>query len=590
MQIIFKIFDLLSQRERRNFLLLFMLILVMAIVDVAGIASILPFMTILLNPNIIKDNQYFELFYNSSKNYGVEDSLDFTVLIGILVFLFLVISQIFRAMTIYFQMNYIQMREFSIGKKIIETYLKQTYSWFLNRNSSQIGKNILSEVNIIINQTLLPIINLLVHGLISFGIITLLLIINFSLALKIILIFGCSYLLIFIIVKNILLTTGEKRLIANNARFKVVSETFGAIKEIKLQGNEEIYVNQFSEYAKMYASQQSKANIISLVPRYLIEALAFGGMILITIFLIMKERNVNSVLPLLSLYVFAGYRLLPSLQAIYFSSSLIKFSSPTFNSIHAEIKKIDINNQNKKFSLNFSFKNNIKLANVNYCYPNSKQPSLQNINLVIPNKKKVAFVGSTGSGKTTLIDVILGLLDPISGKVVVDGCEITETNKLTWQKILGYVPQHIYLGDSCVLTNIAFGIEKKNIDKSLVQKVAKIAQIDQFVTEELPNGYATFIGERGVRLSGGQRQRIGIARALYHKPQVLILDEATSALDDLTEDRVMSEINNLNKEMTIITVAHRLSTIKNYDKIYFLENGKIKEEGKYDEICQKLNL
>ena len=580
---------MLSQKERREFFLLFVLILTMAIVDVVGVASILPFMTILLNPDIIEDNQYFELFYSFSKNYGIADSLDFTVLIGVLVFFFLVSSQIFRAATIYFQMNYIQMREFSIGKKIIEIYLKQNYSWFLNRNSSQIGKNILSEVSLVINQTLLPIINIMVHGFISFGIITLLLVVNFSLALKIILIFGCSYLLIFMIVKNILFVTGKKRLFANNARFKIVSETFGAIKEIKLKGNEKMYISQFSEHAKMYASQQSKANIISLIPRYLIEALAFGGMILITIFLIIKEKNINSVLPLLSLYVFAGYRLLPSLQSIYYSSSLIKFSSPTFNSIHADIKKIDITHQNKNLCSNLSFKNSIKLINVNYRYPNSDQLSLQNINLTIPYKKKVAFIGSTGSGKTTLVDIILGLLDPIDGKILVDDYDINKASKLSWQKKLGYVPQHIYLEDSCILTNIAFGIEKKNIDKSYVQKVAKLAQIDQFITEELPNGYDTIIGERGVRLSGGQRQRIGIARALYHKPQVLILDEATSALDDLTEDRVMSQLNNLDYKMTIITVAHRLSSIKNYDKIYLLEKGKIKEEGKYDDISRKAN-
>jgi len=228
----------------------------------------------------------------------------------------------------------------------------------------------------------------------------------------------------------------------------------------------------------------------------------------------------------------------------------------------------------------------ITLNNIYFDYPNSKQAVIKNINLSIPAFSKVGFVGTTGSGKTTTIDLILGLLDPSQGTLSVDGNIITNNNKRSWQKSIGYVPQQIYLIDDSVAANIAFGVDVQNIDYQAVEQAAKIANLHNFVMKELPNNYNTIVGERGVRLSGGQRQRIAIARALYHKPQVLILDEATSALDGLTEQDIMDAMNNLGKKITIIIITHRLSTVKNCDVIFLLEQGQLKGQGTYEELNQ----
>ena len=227
----------------------------------------------------------------------------------------------------------------------------------------------------------------------------------------------------------------------------------------------------------------------------------------------------------------------------------------------------------------------ISLENITFCYPNASKPTLRNIDLSIPAHSKVGFVGSTGSGKTTIIDVILGLLEPQDGRLIVDSNVVSPTNRRQWQRSIGYVPQQIYLADDSIAANIAFGVKAQEIDQSALELAAKAANLEKLIVEDLPNGYATNVGERGVRLSGGQRQRIGIARALYHAPQVLILDEATSALDNLTEKAVMQALNNLDQKVTVILIAHRLSTVRQCDQIHLMENGRIKATGTFDQLA-----
>ena len=292
----------------------------------------------------------------------------------------------------------------------------------------------------------------------------------------------------------------------------------------------------------------------------------------------MKQSDsfVNA-LPIIGLYVFAGYRLMPAIQQIYVSFTRITFAIPSVEKLYEELKNL------KKFKAQqnegiISFNKSITLKNVYYNYPNSSRTALKNLNLNIPANSSIGLVGTTGSGKSTAVDIILGLLEPQKGSLEIDGQVINNKNLRSWQRSIGYVPQHIYLSDDTIEANIAFGLEPKHINKYLVEKSSKIANLHNFVTIELPKKYETTIGERGIRLSGGQRQRIGIARALYHNPKVLILDEATSALDNQTEEAVMDAINNISNEITIILIAHRLNTVKDCDIIFKLENGKIIEE------------
>ena len=291
----------------------------------------------------------------------------------------------------------------------------------------------------------------------------------------------------------------------------------------------------------------------------------------------------NTALPIISLYVFAGYRLMPAAQLIYSSFTQITFTGPSIEKLYTDFNKLNpINLDQDKGVLHLN--KEISLKNICYSYPNASRTALKNISLNISVKNTIGLVGATGSGKTTIVDIILGLLEAQKGTLEIDGKIINKQNSQSWQRSIGYVPQHIYLSDDTISANIAFGQEPKDIKQEEIKKVSKIANLHEFVMNELPNQYQTIIGERGVRLSGGQRQRIGIARALYFNPQVLILDEATSALDNLTEKYVMDAVNNLSKHKTIIMIAHRLSTVKKCDKIFLFEKGELKNEGTFDEL------
>ena len=299
-----------------------------------------------------------------------------------------------------------------------------------------------------------------------------------------------------------------------------------------------------------------------------------------------KSGNFADALPLIALYAFAGYRLMPALQQIYSSFTKLTFASASLDMLTKDFldNKTYIKNKNQS---SVTFNKVISLKNIHYNYPNAQRTALQDINLNIAAKSVVGLVGATGSGKTTTVDIILGLLEAQKGTLEIDGQVINANNIKSWQSSIGYVPQHIYLSDDTVESNIAFGVNSEDINKKNVEKVSKIANLHDFVMNELPLQYNTTIGERGVRLSGGQRQRIGIARALYHNPQVLILDEATSALDNLTEKKVMDTVNSLSKNITIILIAHRLNTVKSCDVIFKLEKGEIKEQGTFDELINR---
>ena len=314
----------------------------------------------------------------------------------------------------------------------------------------------------------------------------------------------------------------------------------------------------------------------------------FGGIILLVLTLLKSGEEFNHIVPLISFYAFAGYRLMPALQQIYSSLADIRFSKPALDSLHKDLKNLKKRKDRKsKASKEVLFKKSIKLKNISFSYPKEKNYTLKNISLTIPAFSKTGIVGGTGGGKTTLVDIILGLLDSDKGQMLIDGIRINSKNKRQWQNKIGYVPQQIYLSDSSIAENIAFGVDKGKIDLEKVKSVAKIANLHDFIVKNLKYSYRSKIGERGVRLSGGQQQRIGIARALYHDPKVLILDEATSSLDNVTEKDVTQAIDRLSKKITIIKIAHRLNSVKNCDKILLIHKGTIKANGTYSELLKK---
>jgi len=578
-----KLLFFLSPPERKRAGLLLIMIIIMALLDMIGVASILPFIAVLTNPTLIETNFILNIMFQISSVFGVKTNQQFFFFLGTLVFGLLIISLTFKTFTVYVQTRFVQMREFSIGKRLVEEYLYQPYSWFLSRHSGDFGRILLSEVQELISGGMIPLMELISKGIVAIAIISLLVFVDPKLAFVVGFSLSGIYLFIFYCVRNYLQRIGQERLKNNTNRFLVVSEAFGAIKEIKIGGLEQSYIKSFSNSAKIFARTQASSRLINQLPRFILEATAFGGILLIILYIMDQTGSFNNALPIVSLYIFAGYRLLPTLHQIYASFSQLTSIGPSLNKLYDDIKKLKSFNKNQDQEF-LTYNKVITLKNIYYNYPDSSRVALKNINLSIPVKSSVGLVGATGSGKTTIVDIILGLLDPQKGILEIDGKVITKKNVRSWQRLVGYVPQYIYLSDNTVAANIAFGVDNKDINQEALEKSAKIANLHHFIMDELPKQYQTTIGERGVRLSGGQRQRIGIARALYHNPQVLIFDEATSALDNETEKAVMDAVNNLNKDITVILIAHRINTVKNCDIIYKLEKGQLLTQGKFEQI------
>jgi ABC-type multidrug transport system fused ATPase/permease subunit len=580
-----KLLVLLSPPERKRAGVLMVMTLMMAFLDMLGVASILPFMAVLAKPDMVQTNAMLNAAFTTSLRIGIHTTEQFLFAIAVLVFALLITSLAFKALTNFAQTHFVRMLEYSIGKRLVEGYLHQPYSWFLNRHSANLGKTILSEVSAVIGGGMNPLMILIAQSTVGLALLILLLAVNPLLTLSVFVLLALTYTGIFAVMSGWLKRLGEARVKANQERFTAVSEAFGAAKEVKVGGLEEVYTQRFAKPARIYAKGQATVQVIAQLPRYALEAFAFGGMLLVILYLMAQSGgSFIAALPIITLYAIAGYRLMPALQQIYVALTQLRFAGPALEALYKDLGSLEAATVHYGPCTPLQLTRAITLNQVSYRYPNAPYLALKGINLTIPAHSTVGFVGATGSGKTTTVDLILGLHEPQEGCLNVDGKPITAANRRQWQRAIGYVPQHIYLADDTVAANIAFGVQAKDIDQQEVERAAKIANLHEFVSNDLPQGYATTVGERGVRLSGGQRQRIGIARALYHNPQVLILDEATSALDNLTEQAVMEAVNNLGHDITVILIAHRLSTVRQCDQIYLLERGEVKASGSYDQL------
>jgi ABC-type multidrug transport system fused ATPase/permease subunit len=367
----------------------------------------------------------------------------------------------------------------------------------------------------------------------------------------------------------------------NGLRYQTINEALGAIKELKVLGREQLFIDKYRDNAQLYARSETLCQLSPSIAKYVIEVVAFGSMLLIALYLIATHEGISEFMPLLALYALSGYRLMPAMQQVFSGYTLFKYHQSALEVLCKEMQLPCA--QNALNAEPLSFADAFILDNISYRYPDSEKWALNNITMSIKQHSTIGIVGASGAGKTTLIDIILGLLIP-QGKLMVDGVAINDNNVRAWQRNIGYVPQSIFLLDGTIASNIALGISENAVDMDAVIKASKLANLHDFITNELPQGYNTKIGERGVRLSGGQRQRIGIARALYHEPELLIFDEATSALDGITEKVIMEAIHSLANRKTIILIAHRLNTVKDCDTIYIFDRGNIIGNGSYDQL------
>ena len=583
-----KLRDLLDRRERRNAAVLFMLVLCTGVMEALGVASIMPFLSVLSNPEVIQENYYLSLVYRGL-NFASRDS--FLLFLGAAVFIVVICSLSFKAVTQYALARFTQMRNFSLSSRLLGGYLARPYSWFLNRHSADLGKAVLSEVQQVVGRVLMPACQFTANCVIASCLIILLLLVNFRVAVAAAVLLGGIYALLYSLLRNYLRHIGEDRARANKERFQVAQEALGGIKEVKAAGLENGYLKSFGRPARRLAKSQAACTVAGQVPNFFMQALAFGGILAVALVLLASGNGeLEEVLPVLGVFAFAGQRLLPALQQVYQNIANMSFGKPALDELHADLtetNRLDLEHLTREERVRpTGLKSSLQLVNIEYRYPGAKYPALQNLHLDIAAKSTIGFVGATGAGKTTVVDLILGLLTPQKGEILVDGMCLGTDNLAAWQRSIGYVPQQIFLADDSVAANIAFGVPREDIDHAAVVRAAKIAELHEFVSRELTAAYETEIGERGVRLSGGQRQRIGIARAMYHDPDVLIMDEATSALDNFTEKAVMQAVHNLSRKKTIILVAHRLSTVQDCDRVYMFDRGRLRGQGSYNELLE----
>jgi ATP-binding cassette, subfamily B, bacterial PglK len=582
------ILSLLDRREKRRLGLLLVLIMVTGLLETAGVAAILPLLSVLSDPGIVETNRTLSRLYGT---LGFTSVTSFQIFLGVATFLTVVVGLGFRAMTTYGIIRFTRTRSHLLSRRMLQNYLHQPYAWFLSKHSSQLSTVVLTEVENMITKVMMPAMKLLPALVTALMIAGLVLLMEPVVAFGVVVVIGGSFWMIYMALRRALRRFGVMRKDANSARFRVVQEATGGIKELKLMGLEPGFLQRFEVEARRMARAEGMVSLLAQMPRIVIEGLAFGTILLVILFLLIRGGgDIAATLPAIGLISLASMRLMPAMQLIYQHIASVRANDKLLESVHQELTQI----RSSVFAARaeaeklppLPLREKLELREVSYAYPTADRQALDRLSMTVRANSRVGIVGSTGAGKTTVVDIILGLLRPQSGALVVDGREITNDLLRPWQKSVGYVPQHIFLSDDTVAANVAFGAPAKAIDMQAVERAARIAALHDFVLEQLPQGYATPVGERGVRLSGGQRQRVGIARALYHDPDILIMDEATSALDNLTEQAVMEAVNNLAGAKTVVMIAHRLSTVRDCDTIVLLEHGRLAAQGTYDELVQ----
>jgi len=587
-QIISFFYKLLSKNEKKKLFFLFAATLNMSFIEMVGIASIMPFMAVVSNPDVIRTNKWLRKIYVF---YQFENTNNFLFFLGTILLVLLICSNLFKALTVWSTLKYGNRFNYVLSRRLLAQYLSRPYSFFLNRNTSDMGKNVLAEVRGAIDGCFLAGMQVLSSGLVILFIMGLLLVVDPYIALTIAFFLGGAYAVIFYLVRHRLTMISKEQVYAQTMKFKTASEALGGIKDIKILGRELQFLKNFVVHAERHSLNTVVAGTISLLPKYALEALSLGGILLITMYFIgAKNSSATQMVPILAVYSFAGYRILPALQQIFAGIATVRMNLATLKLLHRDLN-VEVSNYDPEFVLQnlealqpVPLCNSLELKNVSFSYKAAQGSVVNEVNITITRNTSIGLVGATGSGKTTLVDIILGLLPPTSGQMLVDGTELSGETLAAWQRNFGYVPQQIYLCDDTITRNIAFGVPDEKIDMKAVIRAARIANLHRFVEKRLPNGYETIIGERGVRLSGGQRQRIGIARALYEDPAFLIMDEATNSLDGITEEEVMEALGALSGKKTIIMIAHRLTTVKDCDIIYIMEHGRITNQGTYEEL------
>jgi ABC-type multidrug transport system fused ATPase/permease subunit len=572
-----KIKFLIPLTYKKQLMGLGLLLLIGLFFEMLGLGIIIPILAILLSNNI--SNEYPSII-PLLKMLG-NPTQDHLIILGLLT---LVIIYVFKGVFMIFlswkQAKFSSELYVFFSNKLFLGYLFQPYTFHLQKNSAILLRNIQGEVGAF-NGISQAVISLLIEISGALGVCLMLLIVEPLGAIVVTLFLVFSGLVFHNLTKKKLLNWGRNRQQHEGEMNQHLMQGLNGVKEVKLLGKEEYFLSQFNKHNVERGNITAKQITLQQVPRTYLEILAVVGLAVLILTMLLQHKSLQILVPTLGIFVAAAFRMIPSANRIMNLNSQIKFAQPVIDLLYKEFRDIsDFEKTNVGIDLKseFKFNNKIELKNLTFKYNESAPNAIENLNIVIKKGESVGIIGHSGSGKSTLIDLMLGLLLPKSGDIVIDGININNNNQRSWQKKIGYVPQSIYLIDSTLRKNIAFGVPDDKIDESAIIRSVKAAQLDDYISS-LEDGLDTFVGERGVRLSGGQRQRIGIARALYYDPEILLLDEATSALDTQTELGVMSSVSAMKGNKTLLIVAHRLSTVEKCDKIYKLAKGKVVEEG-----------
>jgi ABC-type multidrug transport system fused ATPase/permease subunit len=576
-----KILNLFGENGKKQVVSLLLMMLLISVLVTLGVGAIPAFIILIGNPQKIASVPYVGDFL---KEHGILESGKLLLWgSGFLLGLFIVKNLIISVFT-YFRIRFVFRQQYLLELRLFKAYMNLPYHVYMQRNSSDLLRNITQEVTIITNQLMIPMIAFFSDLITVLFILIMLLTIEPTITIITFFTLGLStYLFIWFTSKK-MKKYGALAQDYRSEKIKAVNEGLGAFKDAFILQKQQYFVEKLRSSSRKTAVMETNRNTINFLPSPFIETVAVSSMLLIAVILYFQNRDVQSIIPVLSLFGAASIKLMPSVRDIAKAYSNFKYNVSVVDVVHDEIVEMERIARPISDEKALPFNNNILVRNVSFNYPNQTKPAIENINLDIPFGATVGFVGPSGSGKTTIVDLILGLIKPATGKVTVDGKDISAYAP-QWQKNVGYIPQSIYLIDDSIKRNIAFGIPTKEIDEKKLNAAIEKAQLTEFV-QNLPDGVESVVGERGTRLSGGQRQRIGIARALYNDPKVLFLDEATSALDNLTEKQVMESLDHLKGSITIIMIAHRLSTVRNCDKLYMFKAGKLIGDGTYNELAE----
>lgn len=581
-----QITNLLNRREQRQFGLLVLINTIAAFVEVLGVFSILPFLAVAGNAKLIDEQPILHWAYNLG---NFNNHTDFVIYAGIFTATALLLTNSIGILSLWYRTNFCYSVVAAMSDRLFRGYLAQPYSFYMKRNTNVLSKDLLNETYGFFTNVLDPVTSIIARGLQLIFITAALLIYNWRAAIFVGILFGGFYVIVYFLFQKRLQLIGSIRWKCNELRHRVVGEALGGMKEVRLFGRESWYADIFRLESHRYGSLQGRGFLYAVVPRYLIETLAFSSLVLFVIVSLWQGKVLTDILPILGVFAVAGIRLMPAIQIVFQYASGLRTNWITVDRLEKLFTEADALAREPELPQNstevLDLNDNLILRDIVFAYGTGIRPVIQGVSLTIPARACVGFCGTSGAGKTTLMDICLGLLEPQSGAVFIDDCKLTSSNRRAWQRNVGYVPQQIYLLDGSISQNIAFGLEGDQIDQNAIVKAAKLASLHDFILD-LPNGYSTCVGERGIRLSGGQRQRIAIARALYHDPEVLFFDEATSALDSETENMIVDSIQALAHQKTIIIVAHRLTTLRYCDKIYTLEAGVLIKESNYKQLLE----